>query len=150
MAEELRFFLRTAAYTTVIAWIYWIVSYETAGSVMLGFVAAATALVVAFIFFAVRSARGELDPHSGGPVVRAGMAFARLLGFAEPLGPAGEEPLAGDLEPIPLGSIWPLIGAAAASMLGLGLIYGPWLALPGVAVAALTIWGWITQLDRPR
>ena len=35
MAEELRFFLRTAAYTAVIGVLYWIVSYEWAGSVML-------------------------------------------------------------------------------------------------------------------
>jgi Cytochrome c oxidase subunit IV len=75
---------------------------------------------------------------------------ARVVGFAEPRGAAGGEPLGADLEPIPLGSIWPLVAAAAASMIGLGLVYGPWLLLPGVAVAAITVWGWITQLDVSR
>ena len=35
-------------------------------------------------------------------------------------------------------------------MIGLGLVYGPWLLLPGVVLAAITIWGWITQFDARR
>jgi hypothetical protein len=147
VAEELRFFLRTAIYTAVIGAIYWIVSYEWAGSVMLAFIALATGLVVVAFFVAVRTTRGQLDVNDGGVVRRVSLAVARLVGFAEPRGAAGAEPLGADLEPIPLGSIWPLVAAAAATMIGLGLVYGPWLLLPGVAVAAITIWGWITQLD---
>lgn len=37
-----------------------------------------------------------------------------------------------------------------ATMVGLGLVYGPWLTLPGVVVAAFAVWGWLTQLDAPR
>jgi hypothetical protein len=144
VAEELRFFLRTAAYTAVIGVLYWILSYEWAGSVMLAFVAVATGLVVVVFFVAVRATRGGVDGGGGGPLRRAGSAIARLVGFAEPRGPAGE-PLAAALEPIPVGSIWPLIAGSAAAMIGLGLVYGPWLLLPGVALAALTVWGWITQ-----
>jgi hypothetical protein len=33
---------------------------------------------------------------------------------------------------------------------GFGLVFGPWLLLPGIAVIALTVWGWITQFDVPR
>src|SRR5207244_5794014 len=94
VAEELRFFLRTAAYTAVIGILYWIVSYEWAGSVMLAFVAVATGLVVIVFFIAVRATRGELDARAGGVVRRAGLAVARLVGFAEPRGAAGEAPLA--------------------------------------------------------
>lgn len=147
MAEELRFFLRTAAYTAVIGILYWILSYEWAGSVMLAFVAVATGLVVVVFFLVVRATRGPLGDGGGGKVRRAGLAVARLVGFAEPRGAAGAEPLAAGLEPIPVGSVWPLLAAAAASMIGLGLVYGPWLSLPGVALAAITVWGWITQLD---
>jgi hypothetical protein len=147
MAEELRFFLRTAAYSAAIGLIYWYVSYEVAGSVMLAFVVLATGLVVGIFFFGVRATRGELDPRRGGPMSRAGMALARVIGFAQPRGVAGEEPIAAGLEPVPPGSIWPLVGGAAAAMLGLGLVYGPWLTLPGIVLAAFTVWGWITQLD---
>ena len=150
MAEELRFFLRTAAYTAVIGLIYWFLSYEWAGSVMLAFVALATGLVVVVFFLVVRAIRGPLTGEASGPMRRLGVAVARLVGFAEPHGPAGEEPLAAGLEPIPLASIWPLVAAAAASMIGLGLVYGPWLTLPGIALAAVTVWGWITQLDTRR
>lgn len=150
MAEELRFFLRTAVYTAVIGLIYWFLSYEWAGSMMLAFVALATGLVVVVFFLVVRATRGPLTGEPGGPMRRLGLAVARLVGFAEPRGPAGAEPLTAGLEPIPLGSIWPLVAAAAASMIGLGLVYGPWLTLPGIALAAVTVWGWITQLDTHR
>lgn len=150
MAEELRFFLRTAVYSGVIGFVYWFASYEVAGSVMLAFVVLATGLVVGLFFFAVRETRGELDPRSGGPMRRAGMAIARTVGFAEPRGPAGEQPIAAGLEPLPTGSPWPLVAGGAATMLGLGLVYGPWLSLPGIVVAGFAIWGWLTQMDTPR
>jgi len=145
VAEELRFFLRTALYTALIAVLYWIVSYEWAGSVLLAFVAVATGLMVVAFFVAVHATRGELTAGTRGALRRAGAVVARVVGFAEPRGPAGAAPLAAGLEPIPLGSIWPLLGAAAAVMLGLGLVYGPWLVLPGIALLAITIWGWITR-----
>jgi Cytochrome c oxidase subunit IV len=147
VAEELRFFLRTAAYTVVIAVVYWFLSYETAGTVMLIFVSFSTGVVVSIFFFAVRATRGQLDPHAGGPLHRAGMSVARVVGFAEPTREANEEPLAAGLEPIPTGSIWPLVAGIGATLLGLGLVYGPWLLLPGIAVAVLTVWGWLTQMD---
>jgi hypothetical protein len=150
MAEELRFFLRTALYSAVVGVIYWFVSYEVAGSVMLAFVVFATGLLVGIFFFAVRATRGQLDPRTGGPMQRAGMAIARLVGFAEPRGAAGEQPIAAGLEPLPVSSIWPLVAATAATMMGLGLVYGLWLTLPGLALAAITIWGWITQFDARR
>jgi hypothetical protein len=150
MAEELRFFLRTALYTAVIGLIYWGLSYEWAGSVMLAFVALATGLVVVVFFLGVRATRGPLTEEAGGPIRRLSLAVARLVGFAEPRGAAGAEPMAAGLEPIPLGSIWPLVAAAAVSLIGLGLVYGPWLTLPGIAVMAVTVWGWITQLDTHR
>ena len=150
MAEELRFFLRTALYTAVIGLIYWGLSYEWAGSVMLAFVALATGLVVVVFFLAVRATHGPLTGEAGGPIRRLSLAVGRLVGFAEPPGAAGAEPMAAGLEPIPLGSIWPLVAAAAVSLIGLGLVYGPWLTLPGIAVMAVTVWGWITQLDTHR
>jgi hypothetical protein len=71
----------------------------------------------------------------------------RLLGFEEHEGAASSEPLAAGLDPIPSGSWWPLIGGVAATCMLLGLVYGPWLLLPGVVIAAGTVWGWVTELD---
>ncbi len=147
MAEEVRFFLRTALYTVVIAAVYWFLSYETAGTVMLFFVSAATAAVVGVLLIAVKATRDELDPRLGGPVHRAGLVIGRAIGFSEPRRETAQEPLASGLDPIPSGSIWPLVAAAAATMLALGLVYGPWLLLPGIAVAAIAAWGWLTQMD---
>src|SRR5437667_12885033 len=100
VAEELRFFLRTAAYTAVIGVLYWIVSYEWAGSVMLAFVAVATGLVVVVFFTAVRATRGGPSGGAGGALRRAGSAVALPVGFAGARGAAGAEPLSAGLEPI--------------------------------------------------
>ena len=147
MAEELRFFLRTAAYSAVIGLVYWFVSYEVAGSVLLAFVVFATGLIVGVLLIVVRATRGELDPRRGGPIARGGAVVARLVGFTDPQGAAGADPIAAGLEPVPSGSIWPLVAGAAAAMVGLGLVYGPWLWLPGIVLIGFSIWGWLTQLD---
>jgi hypothetical protein len=149
MAEEVRFFLRTALYTAVIGGVYWYFSYEVAGSVMLGFVAAATGVIVIVVVATVRAARGETSGSGGGPLARIGRAGLRVVGFGEPAGAADDEPLAAGLDPLPLASPWPLAGGAAALLLGFGLVYGPWLILPGLVAATLVVLGWLTQYDRP-
>ncbi len=147
MAEELRFFLRTGVYSIVVGTVYWFVSYEVAGSVLLTFVVFASLVFVGVAGAFVREARNEIVPRQGSGPVRLVGSLNRLLGFEEHAGSATDEPLAAGLEPIPTGSIWPLVAAIAALLLLLGLVYGPWLLLPGVVLAAGTIWGWVTQLD---
>jgi hypothetical protein len=146
MAEELRFFLRTAVYAVLIGAVYWFVSYEVAGSVLLAFVVLATLAFVAVAGVFARRAPRQVVPHDGSPWSRAGRLVNRLLGFEEPRG-AAAEPLAAGLEPIPTASIWPPIAGVAALVSLLGLVYGPWLLLPGVVLSAGCVWGWITQLD---
>ena len=34
--------------------------------------------------------------------------------------------------------------------IGMGLVFGPWLVLPGLAMLAWTAWSWVTQLQAPR
>lgn len=149
MAEEARFFLRTALYSAVIGIVYWAISYEVAGSVMLAFVVLATGLVVGFVTVAVRATRGELA-GGGGPATRLAVALVHTVGFVEPRTAAAEEPLAAGLGRFPRGSAWPAIGGAGVLLTGFGLVFGPWLLLPGIAIIALTVWGWITQFDVPR
>ncbi|MGH2429840.1 MAG: hypothetical protein ACRDGV_13350, partial [Candidatus Limnocylindria bacterium] len=56
-------------------------------------------------------------------------------------------PLAAPPGPIPLASSWPPLAGLAVVMAGLGLIYGPWLLLPGLALGVVAAYGWLVQLD---
>ena len=148
MAEELRFFLRTAVYSAVVTVIYWFASYRAttgeydwAGTVMLAFTALASAGFVAVVIAAVgrRRAMGHTS------LARVD----QLIGLTDPEtdadGTAPPGPLGAGLEPIPVGSTWPVIAGVAALMVAFGLVFGAWLLLPGLALAASAVWGWITQ-----
>jgi hypothetical protein len=146
VAEEVRFFLRTALYSAVISVVYWFSSreaqtgaYDWAGTMMLLFTALAAGGVVMVLIAAARgTTRGLLDNGS-----LPGLA-SRLVGFTDPA--AGDErPLSAGLEPIPTRSPWPAAAGLAATLIGTGLVFGPWLWLPGVALLAATVWGWIAE-----
>lgn len=142
MAEELRFFLRTGLYVAVAAAVYWFVSYDAAGTVLLVVLALAVAAVVGGVALLARSSVAEVRPR-GGPLD----ALNRVIGFHEPAvdergGPLGEPP-----GRIPLASVWPPLAGVAGLLVGIGLIFGPWLLLPGIALGAVAAWGWLVQLD---
>ncbi|MEO8510868.1 MAG: cytochrome c oxidase subunit 4 [Chloroflexota bacterium] len=148
MAEELRFFLRTAVYSIVIAAIYWFASYaetgayEWAGTVLLAFVVFSAG---AFVFVT-----GIHVPSAWRSTVRGGVGgtLYRAFGMAEDPDTVARHPLDGGPELFPSASPWPIIGGAAALLIGLGLVYGPWLLLPGIALAIGTVIGWIAQESR--
>ena len=142
MAEEVRFFLRTALYTLTITVIYWFVSYEIVGSTLL------LSLGLAAIFFVVvgvATIRHE-GKHSIPEATRRAGGLRRLLGFDEAIGDTAGSPLAIEEDLMPSSSIWPLVAAVAAFLLGLGLIYGGWMWGPGAVLAIVALWGWVTQL----
>jgi hypothetical protein len=141
MAEELRFFVRTGLYVAVTALVYWFVSYEAAGTVLLVVLALAVVALVGGVALYARSTVGELRPH--GPLD----ALNRLVGFHEPAVDEGGGALAEPPGPIPLASAWPPLAGVAALLVGIGLIFGPWLLLPGIALGALAVWGWLVQFD---
>jgi hypothetical protein len=142
MAEELRFFIRVALYLIVADTIYWFVTYEWAGSVLMG------TLALGAIFFAIAAgvtARGLRTSPVPEPL-RGGLigGLDRALGFHEP--PREDGPLDFEDEPIPPSSIWPLVASVGGLLLALGLVYGAWFWLPGASVVLLSIWGWLTEL----
>nr|MBA3290166.1 hypothetical protein [Actinomycetota bacterium] len=137
------FFLRTALYTLGITVVYWFVAYEIAGSILLLSLGLSAVFFVVVGVVMIRHAGDEVVPEDTGSTNVVG----RTLGFDEPEGETVTPPLIIEDDPIPTGSIWPLLSALAALLLGLGLIYGGWMWGPGVALASVALWGWVTQLD---
>ncbi len=132
MAEEIRFFLRTALFTIVIATIYWLLSYEEAGTTLLIGIIASAVFFVIVIAVSVRASR------------RGGRSLKRLLGFGDS-GP--DNPLALGEDLFPASSATPLVASVAAVLVGVGLIYGAWLWVPGVALALAAGWAWLMGPD---
>ncbi len=142
MAEEVRFFLRTAIYTLGITAIYWFLSYEIVGSTLLLSLGLAAVFFVAVGHVMIHHASRDVVPDD----TRPSNAIQRTLGFDEPEGETVTPPLGIEDDMIPSSSVWPLVSAIAALLLGLGLIYGGWMWGPGAVLAVVALWGWVTQL----
>lgn len=132
MAEEVRFFLRVALFTTIIATIYWFVSYEEAGTILLGGIVASAAFFIVLIAGGVPAAR------------RGPKNLTGILGFDER---AVDDPLALAEDTFPAASAWPVVASVAALLVGVGLIFGAWLWIPGAGLGLACTWGWLTELE---
>ncbi len=141
MAEELRFFLRTALYTGLITVIYWLVAQEWAGTVMLAFLFGAALSIVLILAVVVPATRSAVRTDSGW--------LRRTIGFDEGSGGDASDsaPLALADEGFPEASIWPLGVAFGALLVGLGAIFGLWLLVPGLGIGLAAGAGWVTQLE---
>jgi hypothetical protein len=141
MAEEFRFFLRTGVWILIAGIAYWLLSYELSGTILLG---ALLLAILAFIGVGLVLAQAR-------PVAEGSGALAwlnRVIGFHERAdAPA---PLEAGPELVPSSSSSPIISAAAVILIGLGLIFGSWLIVPGVVLLVIGGVGWLTQLDRYR
>ena len=127
MAEEIRFFLRTAIYTLTITVIYWFLSYEIAGSALLLSLGLSAIFFVVVGFVMIRHAKEDPLPDD----TRPANVIQRTLGFDEPEGETVRPPLALEDEPIPSSSIWPLADRDRRSFPGTRpdlwrLDLGPW------------------------
>jgi vacuolar-type H+-ATPase subunit I/STV1 len=138
MAEEFRFFLRTAVWVVIAGVVYWLLSYELSGTILLG---ALLVAILAFVGVGLALAQARPVPEGSGP--RAWLN--RVIGFHER--PDAPAPLEAGAELVPLSSASPVISAAAIVLVGLGLIFGSWLIVPGVVLLVVGGIGWLTQLD---
>jgi hypothetical protein len=130
MREEFRFFLRMGLYLLVAGVVYWFVTYEWAGSVLL------IGIAIGIAFFILAAGAGtKLFTRRRSPV--------DLIGFSE-----GDDALDIEEEPMSPGSIWPLMAAVAMLLIALGFLYGGWFWLPGAGLAAVSAWMWLTELVR--
>ena len=152
MAEEVRFFLRTAAYSAVIAAIYWFASfqpdrvpggYDWAGTTLLAFTALACAAMAGGVLLFVRAIGRDVVVRSGSLPRRFGATLSRVIGLEPPTPERLEGPLAGGPDLLPAGSPWPILAALAGTLILLGLIYGAWLIAPGAALLVIAAGGWL-------
>ncbi|MDQ4095214.1 MAG: hypothetical protein M3174_03285 [Actinomycetota bacterium] len=146
MAEEVRFFLRIGLYAALITIVYWFVTYEIVGTILLGGLALALGLLIGTILKMRRSSRSDIVPDKGSRLQKTGGAAARVLGFEDESGPALHPPLEAEEEPIVHTSAWPVLTAVCGILLGMGLLFGGWFWIPGLVLGAVTLWGWSSQL----
>lgn len=109
MKAEYRLFAGAGAFLAVTATAYWFVTYEDAGTTMLAMGVAAVLLVAGWLL--VQSRRTAPRPED------------------RPDASPGDG--AGDVGYFPASSIWPLVIAAGAVIIGNGLVFGVWLGLTG-------------------
>ncbi len=147
MAEELRIFLRTGLYGLGVGVVYWIVTYDIIGTILFAFLGLGGAIFFVGMARMVPATRQETSPpRAGSAAGHVVSLFHRVLGLEEHDGAAHASPLRTDEDPLPESSVWPVVGASAFLLVGLGLIYGGWFIVPGIAIGAAAAWGWLTQL----
>lgn len=121
---QARMFCAIGAFMALIGAVYWFMSYEWAGTVLLG-LTASMALGTGLYLGWPRRGRGGLDPQGGPPL--------------EP----GHDPHDGVW--FPEASIWPLAIGAGMVLVGNGLLLGRWLLIPAGVFLAWSIAGMIRQ-----
>lgn len=131
-------FTRAAVYIALITAIYWFVSYEKAGTILLAFLFGAAVLFVVTARFL-----GRKTENVRGSFLRRAASVVALDDEGGEVPPT----LGIEEEPVVTTSPWPLGAALAAMLIGLGLLYGPWLWIPGTALALSVAYGWVTQTD---
>jgi hypothetical protein len=108
-----RVFLAIGVLVLVMAVVYWLASYEEAGTAMLTLAAVLSLWCGAYLWLRVRSPADEPD----------------------------ELPE----QYLPHSSPWPFVIGVGAFLLGNGLLVGGWFFVPGAAVMALGVGGFVRQ-----
>ncbi len=112
-------FLGTGAFFVVICAVYWFTSYEPAGTVMLGVCVGLALIPGLYLLWWSR----------------------RVQALPEDRPDAEPDDAVGKIGSFPESSVWPLILAGGAAMVGVGLVFGVWAALPGAVLVVLSFVG---------
>lgn len=127
MAEEVRFFGRLSVFALAVGIIYWFISYENAGTVLLiGF---GVATGVAFLVLSRSGRRGDSTAAMG-------------TGSAGPDGPFGDESA-----PVPTRSAAPLAVGFGLAVIGLAGAFGPWFLLAGMVPLLIGAVDWLRSAN---
>lgn len=123
MRTEPKFLLFAGMFSLVVAIVYWSLSHERAGSVLLLFMFLAPAFVGAYLVRRGWRLRRPEDRAEADPAEGAGAAVGR---FHE-------------------ASAWPLVLALGAAVAAVGLVFGAWPLVLGLVVVALAVAGLIRE-----
>jgi hypothetical protein len=125
MKVEWRLFLGAGGFLATTMTIYWFVSYEEAGTVLLGLAMAAVLMIGGWLLFQSNRVgerpedRGDARPSDG----------AAVLGY------------------FPSSSIWPLVIGSGAVVMAVSLAFGVWLAMTGAVIVVVGIIGYTAEAN---
>jgi hypothetical protein len=122
---EWKLFTGAAAFAAVVGGLYWFVSGEHAGTVMLVFSGAALLLVASYL--TVVGQRVGARPSDRGDAL------------------PGDD--AGEATYFPSSSVWPFVAAAGTVVLGFGLVFGAGVGSLGVLLLAAGIAGYASEAN---
>ncbi len=124
MKSEARIFLGVAAFFVVIGVVYWFVSYENAGAVMLAASAVMGLLAGGSIWFLSRHA----------PIRAEDRADATIADGT------------GTVDVFPTHSVWPFAVGLSAALMASGFAFGAWLVLIGVGALVISLAGYVREV----
>jgi hypothetical protein len=131
MPEEVRLWLRTAGFGLAIAVVYWFVSYEIAGTLLLVGFGLGGAFLAVFSATSLRRA----GHHVQGPPWT-------WIGLASPDAP---NVLTDEESRLPSASFAPLAIGLAIAIAALGLVYGLWLVVAALPLLAIGARAWYRE-----
>ena len=115
MRTEPRFLMGAGAFGAFVAFVYWFLSYEDAGFLMLLFMGIASTMVGVYLVWKMGKLRRPEDDEDASHAAEAGQEVGRFSA----------------------GSIWPLVIGLGLAFGVQGLVVGVWLSLFG---ATLFVW----------
>jgi hypothetical protein len=127
MKTEWRLFVGAAAFLTLTSTVYWFVTYEDAGTVMLGLGMLAVLMIGVWLLFQSRRLDGPRPED-------------------RPDASPGDG--AGDLGYFPASSIWPLVVGAGMVVVANALVFGPWLGFTGGLIVLVGVIGYTVEASR--
>jgi hypothetical protein len=134
-----RVFLAIGAFVVVMGAIYWGSSYEESGIVLLILAGALSLWIGAYLWLRqIRATPARVE------AAQAAGEVAAAEGAARPGTGLDEE----HEHYLPHASVWPFAIGLGAATLGNGLVLGLWVIVPGAALMALGLGGFVLQTRR--
>ena len=123
MRTESRFLLGAGAFAVLVAIVYWFLSYEDAGFVMLGLMGIASAIIGGYLLYRGYGVRRSEDDPDADYQQGAGEEVGRFSS----------------------GSIWPLVMGLGTVLALQGFIFGAWLVGFGLVLFAWAVVGFMLE-----
>ncbi len=142
MPEETRLFVRSFLFAFVVAVVYWFLSYDFAGTILLG----GFSLASLFAFAIMRSEEPAKDrrkterSEQGEGIVGHVMDW---VGTTEH--PGMERPFEDERGRIPVASVAPVSVGVGVALIAFGLVFGVWAIIAGAIPVLLGLREWIGE-----